>query len=319
MSGTGGSDGYELHAHTTASDGTCTPRELVEEAARRNLAGVAVTDHDTISGIAEATAAGRELGVEVIPGIEISADVEVGTCHILGYFFDPTDALLAGVLTHLRARRRERAQEMARRLAEMGAPIRLPERTDEASIGRPHLAQALYNAGHIGSYREAFERYLAPTSPAYLASPRLPPGEAIERIRRAGGISVLAHPHTFDQEERIAAYRSLGLGGIEAHYAGYNANRRRKFSEMAQRLGLLVVGGSDFHGSVRPDRVMGEVRASRETVEALRALARGASQARGETRPRPLSPGTQTPGRDPSSGRPVAAGRGDARSPRRVP
>lgn len=267
------SGGYELHCHTTYSDGTLSPTEIVDAAARIGLEGIAITDHDTLAAWPEAAAAARTHGIELLSGVEITSDVEKGGCHLLAYLFDPEDPILCATLVHLREKRRARAAEIARRLAAEGKPIVLPDVPEPRSIGRPHIAKALVEAGHVASHREAFDRHLVPGTSTYVPTPRLPPSEAIEMVRRAGGVVVLAHPHTFDYEERISAYRDLGLVGIEADYASYDEGRRRKFRAMAARLGLFVTAGSDFHGANRPERKLGEVAMPRTAIEALRRAA----------------------------------------------
>lgn len=263
---TGGAD---LHTHTTASDGEFSPQELARHAATVGLSAVAVTDHDTTAGC-HAAMEGAVDGVEVIPGIEISCDSTMGTCHILGLFIDPDAPCLIEPLSFLRLRRRERAAGIVAGLAKVGITITLPDRPDPFTVGRPHIARALVKAGYVASHQEAFERYLVPGKPGYLPSPRLMPVEAIEMIMRSGGVAVLAHPHTFRDVSMISAYAAKGLGGIEARYAGYDAKHVRYWTGVAGKLGLAITAGSDFHGAVRPDRNLGMVRMTEDELAELR-------------------------------------------------
>lgn len=260
--------GADLHAHTTASDGELSPSEFARHAAAAGLSAAAVTDHDTTAGCREAMESAD--GVEIVPGIEISCDSTMGTCHILGLFIDPDSPYLLEPLAFLRKRRRERARGIVEKLANVGIRLALPDRPDPFSIGRPHIARALVAGGHVGSHQEAFDRYLAHGKPGYVPSPRVMPVEAIEMIQRSGGVAVLAHPHTFHDIAMIGAYASKGLAGIEARYAGYDAKHVRYWTGVARKLGLAISAGSDFHGTVRADRKLGMVRMTEEEWEILR-------------------------------------------------
>jgi 3',5'-nucleoside bisphosphate phosphatase len=262
--------GVDLHAHTTASDGEPTPTGLVETAAKAGLEAVAVTDHDTVAGIPEALDAGARLGVIVVPGIEISCDVPRGTCHVLGYFVDHRSPFLGEPLLFLRKRRLERAAGILDRLGKLGMTVSVPARSADSSVGRPHIAKALVDAGHVGSTQEAFDRFLAEGRPAFLAGPRVLPHEAFEMILRAGGVPVLAHPHTFDNDAMIRVYAKQGLCGIEGRYAGYSNAMIGRWGKLAKELNLVVTSGSDFHGSNRPDRPLGMVRSSLSLLDELK-------------------------------------------------
>ncbi len=259
--------GVDLHMHSTASDGDYAPEKLVAEAEALGLEAIGITDHDTVAGIEPALEAAKT--VRVVPGIEITCDVPEGHCHILGFFIRHDSPFLVEPLEFLRARRRTRAGEMTGKLASLGMKIELPERRHDHSVGRPHLANALVRAGHVGSVEEAFQRFLAEGRPAYVPAPRLKPHEAIEMIMRAGGTPVLAHPHTYDNEMKIQVLASQGLCGIEAEYVTYDRSSVKRWKKMAARLGLLATAGSDFHGPSRPDRRLGTVRSSASILEEL--------------------------------------------------
>lgn len=249
----------DLHTHSTASDGTLTPADLVRQASRRGLTILALTDHDTTSGLAEAISTGEVLGVRVIPGIELSTDVRAGEVHMLGYGIDPGSEPLQEALTRYRQARLERAERIIARLRELG--VDLPEGSvkasaGDASVGRPHIARAMIAAGYVQSVSEAFDRYLGNDKPAYIASERKPtPSEAIRLILAAGGLPVHAHPFTFECfPESLPELVEAGLAGIEVYYAEYSPERREMLALIAAEHGLLATGGSDYHGEKFKER-----------------------------------------------------------------
>jgi 3',5'-nucleoside bisphosphate phosphatase len=274
----------DLHAHTTASDGSHTPTQLVARAARLALRVLAITDHDTTAGIAEALAAGATHGVQVIPGVEINTDVPAAEAHVLGYFVDHTHAELNIELARIREGRVGRAQKMAAVLTEMGAPVsfeRILQIAGEGAVGRPHVAQALLEAGHVHTFGEAFERYIGRNSPAYVERAKFTPAQACSLIRRADGLPVVAHPVYFDRYGAIRSAFDLdatlpglidaGLAGIEVYYPGYDALTIEHLLAVARRYGLLVTGGTDFHG-IRPSEPdLGGVYVPMKVVNRLRA------------------------------------------------
>jgi hypothetical protein len=255
----------DLHCHTTASDGALSPEALVTRAARQGLKTIAVTDHDTVEGVPLALATGARLGIEVIPGVEINTDVPGAEVHMLGYFVDHTHAELIEATAHLRDGRIGRARRMAEVLTAMGAPVdfhRILEIAGEGAVGRPHVARALLEAGHITSYSEAFNRYIGREGPAYVERMKFTAEEACALIRRAGGVPVLAHPVFFDRhgaiksaldlDATLPAFKAAGLMGIEVYYPGYDAITIEHLLAIARRHNLLVTGGTDFHGG-RPN------------------------------------------------------------------
>lgn len=274
----GASAHADLHTHSTASDGTLAPADLVRQAHRRGLSILGLTDHDTTAGLAEATATGKALGVRVIPGIELSTDVSAGEVHMLGYGVDPDDDTLQTALASYRQSRRERAERIIERLRELGVDlpegsVKAPE--GDASIGRPHIARAMIVAGYVETISEAFDRYLGDGKPAYIASERKPtPVEAIRLIRAAGGLPIHAHP--FSSVEFPATLPDLitaGLAGIEVYYAEYTPERRRELARIAAEYNLLATGGSDYHGErFKERRDLGSVELPADVVR--RFLAR---------------------------------------------
>ena len=253
----------DLHTHTTASDGTFTPAEVVRAAKERGVTLLAVTDHDTVAGLAEAQRAAAEAGIAFVPGVELSAEGPPGKCHLLGLGIEPEHAGLRETLARLSEDRRTRNARMAERLQALGVPVTLDEVTrvapPGANVGRPHFAQTLVARKIVPTVAAAFERFLGDQAPAYIPKAVLPPREAIALIHAAGGRAFIAHPGLLrlaEQEThhtRFVALQAMGLDGIEAYYSKHTPAQTEQFLRLAQRLGLLVTGGSDFHGASKPD------------------------------------------------------------------
>jgi predicted metal-dependent phosphoesterase TrpH len=250
-------DLIDLHTHSSASDGSLSPRELVEYAVRKGAAAIALTDHDTIEGLAEARQAADAKGLELVPGLEISADHPGGTMHILGYFIDPEDAVLRQELIRLQEARRERNPKIIAKLQHLGIPVTYDQVRALApgQVGRPHIAQAMLQIGAVKTLDEAFRNFLTKGGPAYVEKFRYPPEKAVELIVRAGGVPVLAHPFTlkFAATEELAgvvsSLKDRGLRGLECLYSEHTAEQTRRYSALAEALGLAVTGGTDFHGN----------------------------------------------------------------------
>ena len=272
--------GIDLHAHTTASDGSFTPTELVEAAHGLGLRALAVTDHDTLAGLGEARAAAQRVGLDLVAGVELSVEDDGGRFHLLGYGFDPANAALAETLITLRRSRAARNDLMAARMSELGLPVTMDDVRAEAGedalvIARPHFARALIKKGIVGSVAEAFDKYLSTGKPLYLPKEVLTPRDAIALIHGAGGVAVMAHPGLVPLDEAAldARVTSLaqkdGLDGIEAYYSQHSQADTDRFLALAARLGLLVTGGSDFHGTVKPHVPLGIVFGGRPAAPAL--------------------------------------------------
>jgi predicted metal-dependent phosphoesterase TrpH len=274
----------DLHAHTTASDGTFKPAELVAEAQRVRLDVLAITDHDSTEGIAPALEANRGGRLRIIPGIEINCDVPDGEVHVLGYFNQVPGAGIQTLLTRLREGRYERARGMAAKMTALGMPVsfaRVEELAGGGSLGRPHVARAIVEAGHAATIGEAFERYIGRQGPAYVERLKLSPAEAAQAIRQSSGLPVLAHPYAFDQygtllksvdpATLVPGLVKAGLRGIEAYYYRYPTHAIGALQKLAAQYHLLVTGGSDFHGSVKPNQGLGSVFVPWEAAEALMA------------------------------------------------
>jgi len=244
----------DLHLHTTASDGRCTPEELISRAVAVGLRTAAVTDHDTMAAVEPAAVAAHAHGLELVPGIEITSVAGGKDVHVLGYFVDPRTPGLSETIADQRARRAARARAIADGLAKMGAPIDVDallataqERSGKA-IARPQIAQALIAAGHASSVAEAFDRFLGEHSPAYVPHTGASPADVIRLIVAGGGIASFAHAGYTKQDHLIAGLVDHGLGAIEAFHSSHDESDTNRYLDMANRLGLVVTGGSDYHG-----------------------------------------------------------------------
>jgi predicted metal-dependent phosphoesterase TrpH len=241
----------DLHNHTTASDGTLPPAEQVKWAAEQGLAAVAITDHDTIAGWDEAMAAGRSLGIEIVPGCELSTEVGKTEVHILAYYFDRTEPTMVALLERMRGGRVARARQAVARLHELGFTQVSLERVLELggeTVGRPHLAAVLQEAGVVRSKEEAFDRFLAQGKAAYVPRPKLTPEEAIEVIKGAGGVPVIAHPGLIRDDKWVRHFIEAGALGIEAYHTDHSDNQQQFYARWAHDAGLICTGGTDSHG-----------------------------------------------------------------------
>ncbi len=266
---------FDLHVHTTHSDGTYAPGQVVELARRSGLAGVAVTDHDTLGGIAEARAAAGA-GLEVIAGVEITSESAGRELHLLGYFFRPDDAALAAGLERLRVHRVGRFREMVERLRACGVSIHeeeLRETMRSASLGRRHLAELLVKTRRAGSVREVFARYLHDGGLAAVPKCRLPVREAIALVRGAGGVAGWAHPGAECTRASLARLHGEGLQAVEVEFPSCRTARNRELRAWAAALGLAVTGGSDCHGPDDYRRAVGARSVTHQELTALRQLA----------------------------------------------
>lgn len=255
----------DLHTHSTASDGTFSPSELIHLAKREGLKALALTDHDTTKGLPEAYEAAREEGIPFLCGVEISVKFNgTGHFHLLGYFLSPELPPLEETLKALQEARKRRNELMIEKLRALGVEITLTELEEIAKgeIGRPHFARLLVEKGYVRTPDEAFEKYLRKGAPAYVPKALLEPKEAIERILQAKGIPVLAHPITLkltptELSNYLRELKELGLRGVEAYYSEHNRDFTNFLLNETQRLGLLLTGGSDFHGANKPDIRLG--------------------------------------------------------------
>jgi predicted metal-dependent phosphoesterase TrpH len=266
VSGEGVTAFVDLHAHSTASDGSRLPADVVREAKKAGLAAIALTDHDTIDGIAEAVATGAELGVRVVPGVELSAvegDVET---HILGLHLSETREMETRLVA-LRDMRRTRAERIVARLNDLGVRIEFASVLEQAAggaIGRPHVARAMIAEGWAVDFRDAFERYLGNGKPAYVGKDRLAIVDAIGLIHRAGGLAILAHPAHGATRERVAMFAQLGIDGVEVRHPSHSAEDIARIMALVEHFSLVPSGGSDWHGATDGPRTLGTMRVPAE-------------------------------------------------------
>lgn len=274
----------DLHAHTTHSDGSLSPTELVALARDVGLSALAVTDHDTISGLQEAHAAGRQVGVEILDGCEITARLPAGVVHVLAYDFDPRAEPLQDLLARVCTSRHERNLEILDKLAALEMPLGYDEVAARAFgriVARPHFAQAMVERGYADDLREVFDLYLHDGGPAYACAEAPPAGEAIAATLASGGIPVVAHPRSLRMGHRrgyegvLRELRDAGLVGLEVHHPSHDPTHRAMFAEIAARLDLVPTGGSDFHGEAKPHLALGSgdgtIEVAYETWERLLA------------------------------------------------
>lgn len=267
----------DLHLHSHYSDGSFPPAEVVRRAKAAGLAAVALTDHDTVDGLPEFFAAATAAGLTAIPGAELSVDEEDREIHLLGYLIRWEDVALRAALTRFAAERRVRAAAMLSRLQKMGVriPMQVVERVaGKGTLGRPHVAAALVEAGVVGSVQEAFDRYLARGKPAYVPRTGFTAAEAIALVREAGGVPVLAHPIRSGVLGEVPRLVAVGLMGLEAYHTGHDAADTLAVCRVAEEHGLLVTGGSDCHGEIKGQApLLGRIRLPWEHVLRLYAAA----------------------------------------------
>jgi predicted metal-dependent phosphoesterase TrpH len=256
----------DLHSHSTASDGSDTPRRLVELAVESGLSSLALTDHDTQKGLQEAALAAEGSGLELIPGLELSLNFDLGGMHLIVLWLRPGAAPLGDRLSALRAGRDERNLRIVETLTRIGLPITIEEVEEEAgggSVGRPHIAAVMMAHGYVPDIRTAFDLWLGSGKPAYVDRDRLDPEEAIALARESGGVPILAHPHTLgittagEMADLLTRLRRAGLVGLEAVYSAYRRHERDGYAHLARRFGLIPSGGSDYHGGYKPGLKLG--------------------------------------------------------------
>ena len=278
MSRPGPSRGADLHVHTTHSDGACSPGDVVRAAANVGLAALAITDHDTLSALAVARPEAGRLGVELIGGVELTAEREGREFHVLGHFVRDDDPALISATDRLRADRARRIEAMVERLDRLGLAVDLAalrRAFPRATIGRRHLADWLVRTGQVADRREAFARHLGDDGPAHVPKPRLPWADAIALIRRAGGIAGLAHPPYDLREQDLRTWVDGGLGSIEVDGPGIPKRLGARWRDWAARLDLIPIAGTDFHAPDGPGRWVGSIITPDSDLERLRARKSG--------------------------------------------
>lgn len=271
-------DMIDLHTHSAFSDGTFTPADLVRYAKEKGLRAIALTDHDCVDGVEEAISTGGEIGVDVIPGLELSAEFPEGIMHLVGLFVDRSSLPFLRQLAVLQAARRERNPKIVRKLQELGFEITYNEVAAAAGggqVGRPHFARVLMEKGYVRTIGEAFEKYVGDGRPACVKKAQFSPEECIALIHEAGGAAVLAHPSTLRLPdgkvgslfERLV---QAGLDGLEVYYSGYSHEEILRYERLAAEWRLAKTGGSDFHGANKPHIDLGALRIPYSLLDDLR-------------------------------------------------
>ncbi len=275
----------DLHTHSVKSDGAMQPAEVVDTAKAAGLAAISLTDHDVIDGVKEAMARGVEVGVEVVPGIELSAKFKTET-HILGYFVDLENPHFLEKLEEIRRVRMQRNYDTAENLQKIGFPITVEDALGLAPnglVGRAHFARVMVNRGYVGSVKEAFDEYLANGKPGYSTLQLLTPRDAVELIKSAGGLAFLAHLHlTRLSGEELYAFvsdlKDAGMDGIEGYYTEYTPEMQNEYQALAKKLDLAISGGTDFHGAMKPHisigKGLGNLSIPYSVLENMKALRR---------------------------------------------
>jgi predicted metal-dependent phosphoesterase TrpH len=271
----------DLHNHTTFSDGTLTPRQLVEAAIQAGVKALGITDHDTLAGWDEAFSAAADSPLEVIPGVELSTVEKGRSLHILGFY--PQRAALEPALQERIAGRHRRAQQILHKLAELGCPVELPPMAGDMAPGRPHIAAALVRAGYAQSSHEAFDRWLGDQGPAFVQYEKFSAAEGIQLLRDCGAVPVWAHPYLFrggSVEATLPGLVEAGLMGLEVYHPNHSPSDVRRLEEYCQQYGLLMTGGSDYHGpspEAKADKSHSELNQLRVPLELLLPLQQAAA------------------------------------------
>jgi len=263
----------DFHVHTTFSDGLLTPKQVVTIAKERGLGAIGIVDHDAVGGIEPAREKGKEIGVEVLPAVELSCIVGDCDIHIIGYYIDYKSKKLINIISDIQVKRLDRAKKMVIKLAEQGAEIELKrvlELAGNGAVGRPHIAQALLEEGHISCYDEAFWKYIGYHCPAYVPKEKLTPKEAIKLIRDFHGIPILAHPLSYNNRAVINYIIDEGIAGLEVWRPDHNDNDLKYLTSLVTNNHLLSTGGTDCHGGRKGKILIGEIKVPYQYVVALK-------------------------------------------------
>lgn len=264
----------DLHLHTIYSDGVDPPQAVVQKARKLGLQAIGITDHDAVRGIAEAETAARPLGIEVVPGIELSTSQDEADIHILGYFIDPDNARIRRYVQIFQEERLRRAEKIVQKLKSIGVTVHLDlivQKAGKGAIGRPHIADALMEEGFVLSYDEAFYKYLAEGKPAYVPKFKISPLEGIELIHAAGGLAFVAHPGMGLHLDQLIEFIKLGLDGIEILHPKHNLHTTNDLYQLAIKQGLLVSGGSDSHGERNGENNLGLFNVPYQFIEDMKS------------------------------------------------
>lgn len=267
----------DLHIHTNLSDSTFSPREVVEAAYKCNLSAIGITDHDSVNGIAPVTKIAKEYNIEVVPGIELSTELNGEEMHILGYYIDYKKEWFLEKLSFLREHRLIRAKTIIEKLNKIGVRITIEEVLNisgKGAVGRMHIAKVLMNKRYISNISDAFARFIGSNAPAYVKKYKITPSEGIDIIRKVNGISVLAHPQTIGKNFHIPTLVEYGLDGIEVYHSDHSAKGTKKYLEIAKQYDLLISGGSDCHGKGKDKILIGTTKIPYDLLENIRNKAK---------------------------------------------
>ncbi|MDD5680669.1 MAG: PHP domain-containing protein [Candidatus Omnitrophica bacterium] len=263
----------DLHVHTFHSDSTFTPEQVVDVAHKGGLAGIAITDHDNVAGIDPSIGFAGKYGMEIIAGVELTAEVDNLEIHILGYFIDWKAEWFEKKLVKIRQARLERIHAMIEKLKKQGVdidPKKVFALSGPGAVGRLHLATVLYNEGIISSISEAFRKYIGQSAPCYVRKYKLTPKEAMDMILKLGGVPVLAHPHILGRDDLIPGFIKDGLRGMEVYHTEHSSAATSRYRDIASRYNLVMTGGSDCHGMGKGRVLLGKVKVPYSLVETLR-------------------------------------------------
>ncbi len=264
----------DLHCHSTCSDGTCTPQELIDLAIRLGLKGLSITDHDTIQAYAPAFSYAKGRPIELIPGIEFSATLDDSSIHVLGYSFFPFHSEILSLCHQHKERRYFRNREILERLSKLGISltfedITLASKSKLETIGRPHIAKALVQKGYVSTLKEAFKQYLGEGKSAYAKGISLSVKETIETLHKANGLAIIAHPHLIENPKVLQRLLEMNFDGLEGYYSHFNRDENERWIKIAEKKQWLITGGSDFHGEIKPNTSLGSSWVSQETFQIL--------------------------------------------------
>jgi predicted metal-dependent phosphoesterase TrpH len=265
----------DLHCHSTCSDGSCTPVELVQLAKKNSLQGLAITDHDTVAAYRQALPEAQKLEMRLIPGVEFSSHHQGQNVHILGYRFDPDHPAIQKLCHWHETRRKERCRAILERLSTLGHSLRFEDvmaQTQSNLIGRPHIALAMVKKGIVGSVKEAFQTYLGDGKSAYVPGDSVTVEETLQTLHAAGGVAIIAHPHLIQNKSLVDALLARPFDGIEVYYGRFNADQNRPWAQIAAKRNWLITGGSDFHGSIKPELPLGASWVDKEHFDKLTLL-----------------------------------------------
>jgi predicted metal-dependent phosphoesterase TrpH len=263
----------DLHVHTFHSDSTFTPEQVIEAARGKGLSAIAITDHDCVDGINPSAAFAEKYGIEVVAGVELTAEADNLEAHILGYFIDHEAGWFEKKLGKMRQARLERIYAMAEKLRKLGVdvdPNKVFALSGQGAVGRLHLATVLYNEGIISSINEAFRKYIGEKAPCYVKKYKLTPKEAVDMISALGGVPVLAHPRTLGRDDLIQRFIEDGIRGIEVYHTEHSKEAVSHYEDLALRRGLLMTGGSDCHGTGKGEVLLGKIKVPYSLLDALR-------------------------------------------------